>query len=46
MNYYANTDIGRVRSKNQDQAMVIVNIKDQIVAVVWVAIALEKLLQG
>ena len=34
MNYYANTDIGRVRSKNQDQAMVIVNIKDQIVAVV------------
>ena len=34
MNYYANTDIGRVRSKNQDQATVIVNTKDQIVAVV------------
>lgn len=34
MNYYAKTDIGRVRSKNQDQAAVIVNTKDQIVAVV------------
>lgn len=34
MNYYANTDIGKVRSKNQDQATVIVNTKDQIVAVV------------
>ena len=32
MNYYAKTDIGKVRSKNQDQAAVIV--KDQIVAVV------------
>ena len=34
MNYYAKTDIGKVRSKNQDQAAVIVNTKDQIVAVV------------
>ena len=34
MNYYAKTDIGKVRSKNQDQASIIVNIKDQIVAVV------------
>lgn len=34
MNYYAKTDIGKVRSKNQDQAVVIVNTKDQVVAVV------------
>ena len=34
MNYYANTDIGKVRSKNQDQASVMVNAKDQVVAVV------------
>lgn len=34
MNYYAKTDIGKVRSKNQDQATIIVNTKDQIVAVV------------
>lgn len=34
MNYYANTDIGKVRSKNQDQATVIVNTKDQVVVVV------------
>lgn len=34
MNYYAKTDIGKVRNKNQDQAIVNVNTKDQIVAVV------------
>ena len=34
MNYYAKTDIGKVRNKNQDQAAVNANIKDQIIAVV------------
>ena len=45
MNYYANTDIGRVRSKNQDQATVIVNTKDQIVAVVCDGMGYVHLLQ-
>lgn len=34
MNYYAKTDIGRVRTKNQDLATVIANSKNQILAVV------------
>lgn len=34
MNYYAKTDIGKVRNKNQDQATVIANVKDQIIAIV------------
>ena len=34
MNYYAKTDIGKVRNKNQDQAAVNANIKDQVIAVV------------
>lgn len=34
MNYYAKTDIGKVRKKNQDQATVMANNQDQILAVV------------
>lgn len=34
MNYYAKTDIGKVRSKNQDQAAVNANTKDQVIALV------------
>lgn len=34
MNYYAKTDIGKVRSKNQDQAAVNANTKEQVIAVV------------
>lgn len=34
MNYYANTNIGRIREKNQDQATVCINAKDQILAAV------------
>lgn len=34
MNYYAQTDIGKVREKNQDQAFVMANTKNQILAVV------------
>ena len=34
MNYYALTDIGKVRNKNQDQATVIANVKDQVIAIV------------
>lgn len=34
MNYYAKTDIGKVRNKNQDQATVIANVKDQVIAIV------------
>lgn len=34
MNYYAKTDIGKVRQKNQDQAFVMANTKNQILAVV------------
>lgn len=34
MNYYAKTDIGKVRNKNQDQAAVNANVKDQVIAVV------------
>lgn len=34
MNYYAKTNIGRVREKNQDQAIVCVNTKNQVLAVV------------
>ncbi|MFV0394187.1 MAG: Stp1/IreP family PP2C-type Ser/Thr phosphatase [Coprobacillaceae bacterium] len=34
MNYYAKTDIGQVRSKNQDQAFVGANLKNQVLAVV------------
>ena len=30
MNYYALTDIGKVRNKNQDQATVIANVKGGI----------------
>lgn len=34
MNYDAMTDIGKVRTKNQDQATVMANLKDQIMAIV------------
>lgn len=34
MNYYALTDIGKKRSKNQDQATVIANTRDQVIAIV------------
>lgn len=34
MNYYAKTDIGKVRQKNQDQAIVTANNKNQILGVV------------
>lgn len=34
MEYYANTDIGKMREKNQDQAAVLVNNKDQILGLV------------
>lgn len=34
MEFYANTDIGKMRVKNQDQAVVIHNYKDQILALV------------
>lgn len=34
MNYYANTNIGRIREKNQDQAIVCINAKDQVLVAV------------
>ena len=34
MDYYAKTDIGKVRQKNQDQATVLANSKNQVLAVV------------
>lgn len=34
MEYYAMSDIGRLRNKNQDQAVVVANTKNQILAVV------------
>lgn len=34
MNYWAKTDIGKIRQKNQDQAVVIANTKNQVLAAV------------
>ena len=34
MEYYALTDIGKVREKNQDQAATAINLKDQVLGVV------------
>ncbi len=34
MDYYANTDIGKLRSKNQDQAAVYANSKNQVLSLV------------
>lgn len=34
MEYFAQTDIGKMRSKNQDQAVISVNSKDQVLAIV------------
>ena len=34
MEYYALTDIGKIREKNQDQAATAINLKDQILGVV------------
>ena len=47
MEYYALTDIGKIREKNQDQAATAINLKDQILGVVvmeWEDIKQEKLL--
>mgnify|MGYP002561159917 CR=1 FL=1 len=34
MEYYALTDIGKIREKNQDQAATAINLKDQVLGVV------------
>ena len=44
MEYYALTDIGKIREKNQDQAATAINLKDQVLFVmVWEDIRQEKL---
>ena len=44
MEYYALTDIGKIREKNQDQAATAINLKDQIFVMEWEDIKQEKLL--